>query len=63
VASNFDFIANEWPPLFDECLRAERYVRSAPRASLIYSRSARLRPERRRILLGLREPDRSALDR
>lgn len=38
MASNFDFIASEWPQLFDECVRAERYVRSDPRASVIYAR-------------------------
>ncbi|MHA6509505.1 DEAD/DEAH box helicase family protein [Tessaracoccus sp. Y1736] len=36
--SNFDFIAGEWPELFHECVRAERYVRSDPRASVIYAR-------------------------
>ncbi|QGF22444.1 DEAD/DEAH box helicase family protein [Raineyella fluvialis] len=38
MASNFDFIAGEWPVLFEECVRAERYVRSDPRASVIYAR-------------------------
>ena len=38
MASNFDFVAAEWPPLFDECVRAERYVDSDPRASQIYAR-------------------------
>lgn len=38
MASNFDFIAGEWPELFEECVRAEGYVRSDPRASVIYAR-------------------------
>ena len=38
MASNFEFIAGEWPELFGECVRAERYVRSDPRASVIYAR-------------------------
>jgi len=38
MASNFDFIKREWPSLFDECVRAERYAHRDPRASTIYAR-------------------------
>src|SRR5680860_1621551 len=40
VTSNFDFIRAEWPELFDECARAERYVRIDPRVACIYARRA-----------------------
>ncbi|MGI9062617.1 MAG: DEAD/DEAH box helicase family protein [Pseudonocardiaceae bacterium] len=38
MPSNFDFIRAEWPELFDECARAERYLRTDPRVSCIYAR-------------------------
>jgi len=40
VTSNFEFIRAEWPVLFDECARAERYVRVDPRVACIYARRA-----------------------
>jgi len=37
---NFSFISSEWPTIFADCVRAEGYVISDPRAACVYARRA-----------------------
>jgi type I restriction enzyme R subunit len=38
LASNFDFVAAEWPAVHADCVRAEGYGRSDPRSCVFYAR-------------------------
>lgn len=38
--SNFGFIKQEWPAIYDNCARAESYVENDPDAACVYSRRA-----------------------
>lgn len=55
--SNFDFIRDEWPEVFDSCARAESYLVSDPRAACVYARrAAELLVNHLYNLLGLEYP-------